>query len=101
MPAASKAKRALNINVSWMVILSSPLNDFLCPLEYGILFFSLGLRRRTFQRRQGKEEYCSLTHHRLCPDSPAVPVNDPLHSCQPDAGSWEFRAGMKALERSK
>src|SRR4026209_2045173 len=98
MPAASRAKRALNNNVGCIIIVPSWSNDLFDSFGKCIPFFCLGLGLDAFKWRHGKEKCCALIYRAPRPDAPAVPVNDALHRCEPNACAWKFRHRMKALE---
>src|SRR5258708_19237699 len=48
-----------------------------------------------------EEESCAMLDGGFCPNPAAVPVNDALHRCQPDACAFKFVVAVKALKRSE
>src|SRR5215216_2222131 len=57
-----------------------------------MIFFSSG---------QGKIERCTLVHLSFRPDAATMTLDDPLHDCQPNTGSFEFIFAVQALEHAK
>lgn len=57
--------------------------------------------QRPSPSRQGKEKSGALALLADAPDSPAVPLNDPLHSGQADAGSGVLFDIMQPFERDE
>src|SRR6266571_9014541 len=47
---------------------------------------------------QDKVERCSLSYRALSPHLTSVSVNNALHGCQSDSGSWELAHIVKTLE---
>src|SRR5258708_35596226 len=48
-----------------------------------------------------EEESCAMLDGGFCPNPAAVPVNDALHRCQPDACAFKFVVAVKTLKRTE
>src|SRR5919108_967877 len=101
MPAASRANNAPKSKVAWIVMSASSSNDLLCTPRHGILLLRNLLESGAFCIGQSKEEGRAAAHLGFSPNAPVVTMNDPLYSCQPNAGSRKISRGVQALEGPK
>src|SRR3982751_3266751 len=74
----------------------------------GLSMFSSVVWRRAhrvfiarFPVRQDEAEGRALAHRALCPDRPAVALDDPLHVGQADARAFEFLGLVQPLEHAE
>lgn len=51
--------------------------------------------------RQRKTKFCSVIYFPCCPDSSAVPGNDPLYGCETDSSSRKIDLRVEPLKWTK